>query len=130
MSFYNTNTNYSPSFNQLSPPLPPPPQQQQQQFSGHLSSPMKRNNTFKSKLKSLKNELHEAMTLTTITTTTKPPLLPWSRPPTRSNSTSSYRSPFSSIKLSNGNNTGKSSGFSSCQTSPQSLSLSSTKNDH
>ncbi|KGR06119.1 hypothetical protein MG3_04939, partial [Candida albicans P78048] len=22
MSFYNTNTNYSPSFNQLSPPLP------------------------------------------------------------------------------------------------------------
>ena len=131
MSFYNTNTNYSPSFNQLSPPLPQ--QQQQQQFSGHLSSPMKRNNTFKSKLKSLKNELHEAMTLTTITTTTtttKPPLLPWSRPPTRSNSTSSYRSPFSSIKLSNGNNTGKSSGFSSCQTSPQSLSLSSTKNDN
>ena len=94
MSFYNTNTNYSPSFNQLSPPLPQ--QQQQQQFSGHLSSPMKRNNTFKSKLKSLKNELHEAMTLTitTTTTTTKPPLLPWSRPPTRSNSTSSYRSPF------------------------------------
>lgn len=114
MSFYNTNTNSSPSFHQ------------QQQLSGHLLSTMKRNNTFKSKLKSLKNELHEAIILTA--TTTKP-LLPWSRPPTRSNSTSSFRSPFSSIKLSNGNTTGQSSVFSSCESSPRSISLSSTKND-
>ena len=95
MSFYNTNTNYSPSFNQLSPPLPTTTTTTTIFRTSVIS--YEKNNTFKSKLKSLKNELHEAMTLTTITTTTtttKPPLLPWSRPPTRSNSTSSYRSPF------------------------------------